>query len=133
MKEYEFSLLVTLYLFGKKLQALAKNHNSDVMSLSIILFLISLKRQSVSDIAEILSIKISAATTKICELEHLGYLRRSASEDRRSHMIDITALGKKQLVKSKQSMVRSDGHATLGITKAEALQIESLVNRIRLG
>ncbi len=132
MQDYEFSLLVKLYLFGKKLQALVKTHNSDVMSQSIILRLVSMKRQSVSDIAELLSIKVSAATSKISELEKLGYLQRIESADKRAHVIDITEDGKNQLCCIKKTMSGGGGSHTLGLTNAQARLVETLVGKIRL-
>lgn len=132
MKDYEFSVLVTLYLFGKKLQALVKTHNNDVMSQSIILRLVTLKPQTITDIAFLLSIKVSAATSKIFELEKSGYVKRIEAADKRSHVIKITQAGKKQLQYIKKSMSgRSAGH-TLGLSKDEARLLETMVGRIRL-
>lgn len=132
MQDYEFSVLVKLYLFGKKLQALVKTHNSDVMSQSIILRLVSMKWQSVSDIAELLSIKVSAATSKVTELEKLGYLRRVESADKRSHVIDITEDGKNQLCCIRKTMSGGENRHTLGLTKKQAQLVETLVDKIRL-
>ena len=132
MQDYEFSVLVTLYLFGKRLQALVKKHNTDVMSQSIILRLVCLKPCSVSDLASMLSIKVSAATSKVLELEKLGFVIRSEAKDKRSHMIEVTPKGKEQLQCIKQSMSGGSHGHSLGLTHEQALEIESLVGRIRL-
>ncbi len=132
MQDYEFSVLVTLYLFGKKLQALVKKHNNDVMSQSIILRLVSMKPCCVSDLASLLSIKVSAATSKVVELERQGYVVRRDAEDKRSHMIQITDAGKRQLQCIKQSMSGGSHGHTIGLSKEEAQMIETLVGRIRL-
>ena len=133
MLDYEFSVLMKLYLFGRKLHALVKKHNSDIMSQVILLRLVSLKRQSVSEIAQIMSIKVSAATEKIHVLEHMGFLRQAESGgDKRSHMIDITEKGKQELMRIKQSMSHKSGGLTIGISEAEAEVLSHLLDRIRL-
>lgn len=124
MRDYEFSVLVKLYLFGKKLQALVKNHNSDVMSQCVILRLVNIAPQQVSDIADIFSIKVSAATSKISEMEKLGLLVRKPSLDKRSHMVEITPKGKR--------MSNTLISHSIGITKAEATKLEALIEKIKL-
>lgn len=132
MQDYEFSVLIKLYLFGKKLQAIAKNHNSDLMSQSIILRMVNFAPQRVGDIAEIFSIKVSAATTKICDMEKKGLLMRKLAQDKRSHLVEITEKGKKQLKSMLVVMsARSSGH-TIGLTASEATMLEKLISRIRL-
>jgi DNA-binding MarR family transcriptional regulator len=132
MEDYQFSVLVKLYLFGKKLQALAKRHNSDKMSQCIILRLASQKPQSISDIAYLLSIKVSAMTSKIVEMEKHGLLTRSLADDKRSHWVKITAKGKKTLDTLKTAMSNRSGGSWFNLTKLQAKTLETLVDRIRL-
>ncbi len=132
MQDYEFSVLIKLYLFGKKLQALAKSHNSDLMSQCVILRVVNAMEQQVSDIAEIFSIKVSAATSKILEMEKMGFLLRKPAQDKRSHVVTITEKGKAALQRMMVDMSeRSSGH-TIGLTKHEAKNLETLISRIRL-
>lgn len=132
MEDYQFSVLVKLYLIGKKLQALAKKHNSDKMSQSIILRLASQNPQSVSCIAELLSIKVSAATSKIVEMEKQGLLTRSLTDDKRSHIVAITQKGKKALLRLKTAMSNRSGGSWFCLTKPQAKTLEKLIDRIRL-
>lgn len=132
MEDYQFSVLMKLYLFGKKLQALAKSHNSDRMSQTIILRLAGLKPQSVSDIAELLSIKVSAATSKVVEMEKLGLIRRSLSADKRSHVVIITPKGKKTLETIQIAMSGTSGRTWFCLTRRQSCLLEQLVDRIRL-
>jgi DNA-binding MarR family transcriptional regulator len=129
MQDYQFCVLMKLYLFGKKLQALVKKHNSDKLSQSIILRLVSHAPQSVSDIADVFSIKISAATSKIVEMEHEGLLIRSFVPDKRSHMVTITTEGKKMLNEMKEKFHKGSWFC---LTKIQARTLTDLVDRIRL-
>jgi DNA-binding MarR family transcriptional regulator len=125
-------VLVKLYLIGKKLQALAKKHNSDRMSQSIILRLVSQNPQSVSDIASLLSLKVSAATSKIVEMEKQGLLTRSLTADKRSHKVTITAKGGKALCSVKTAMSKRSGGSWFCLTRRQACILEKLIDRIRL-
>lgn len=132
MRDYEFTVLLRLYLFGKKLQALLKKHNNDRLSQYIILRLASEHITSVSDISEILTIKISATMTKISDMEKKGLITRVFVQDRREHSIKITSKGKKMLLKIKEDIsVQSHGHS-IGLTKKEAETLVLLVDQIRL-
>jgi DNA-binding MarR family transcriptional regulator len=132
MKDYQFSVLVKLYLFGKKLQALAKKHNSDRFSQSIILRLASQKKHTVTEVADLLSIKVSAATSKVIDMEESGLLIRSLTKDKRSHVIAITKKGKKTLLALKNIMSEKPGGTWFCLTKPQACVLEKLVDRIRL-
>jgi DNA-binding MarR family transcriptional regulator len=132
MNNYQFSVLVKLYLFGKKLQALAKKHNSDRFSQGIILRLASQKKHTVTEVADLFSIKVSAATSKVVEMEKSGLLTRSLMKDKRSHVIEITPSGRKTLLALKNIMSEKSGGTWFCLTKIQALTLEKLIDRIRL-
>jgi DNA-binding MarR family transcriptional regulator len=132
MLDYEFSLLVKLYLIGKKLQAAAKKHNSDLFSQTIILWLASSCPLTISDIAYKLSIKVSAATSKILEMEQNGFLLRRKTGDRRSHVVELTDKGKKALTAVKKIIANKYKGVTIGLSKEDVMRLESLLHHIKL-
>ncbi len=132
MQDYQYSVLSKLYLFGKKLQAAVKKHNSDLMGQMIILRMAESSSPSISDIADILCIKVSAMTSKVAEMEHAGLLSRSVSKDKRSHTIGITPKGKTLLAEAKKSMGTTSHGDWFGLTKEEARTLESLIGKIHL-
>lgn len=132
MEDYQFSCLMKLYLFGKKLQAIAKKHNSDRLSQTIILRLVNQKPQTVSHIAELLSIKVSAATSRVAEMEKMGLLSRSHDGDRRSHVVAITPAGEQAIAALKKAMSGKSGGHWFCLTRRQAKTLEALVDRIRL-
>jgi DNA-binding MarR family transcriptional regulator len=132
MQDYQLSVLLKLYVFGKKLQALVKKHNSDLMSQTMILRMVEDAPLSVSELADALSIKVSAATSKIAEMERLDLLSRSHAKDKRSHIVAITQKGKHTLSDFKKHMSAAYCGDWFGLTKQEAETLLSYVDRIRL-
>jgi DNA-binding MarR family transcriptional regulator len=132
MKDFQFSVLSKLYLFGKRLHSLAKTHNSDQMGQHILLHLIADRPYTISEIAEVMSIKISAATSKVTEMESAGYLKRNRSADKRSHTVSITAKGRALLARTEKRIEKLSVRPWFGLNKKECLVLESLLRRIRL-
>jgi DNA-binding MarR family transcriptional regulator len=132
MKNNNFRILFKLYLLGKKLEALGKKHNIDQMSQSIILGLVAYHPQPVNTLAQTLSIKLSAATSKIRVMEKAGLLERLKAHDKREHVVAITALGKQTLVDIKMQITARCRHCSIGLSEDEAHQVEILLDKIRL-
>lgn len=132
MQEFQFSLLFKLYRFGKRLAALAKLHNSDQLGKIIILRLAAEEPVSVSRVTDLLSIKVSAATTRILEMEKEGLLARVPDEDRRSHTVAATAKGRAKLAASKREFMKKYTGLSIGLTPEEAATLAHLIDKIRL-
>ena len=132
MQDYQFSALLKLYLFGKKLQALINTHNIDELGQYVVLRLVSEKPHTVSDLAQTLSIKISAATSKIAEMEKAGLISRRAQGDKRAHAVVLTKKGKTVFETMRKNMFEQSAGYDLGLTKPEAQTLETLIDQIHL-
>jgi DNA-binding MarR family transcriptional regulator len=132
MQEYHLQLFLKLYLIGKKIQALIKRHNMDVLSQGIILFMLSNETLRVSDIAERLGVKLSAMSSRINQMQKDKLLERVHSQDNRTNMATITDKGKNTLKEFKQNMKMRCYGRNLNITKTEAILLTKLLDQIKL-
>jgi DNA-binding MarR family transcriptional regulator len=132
MQDYHLQLFLKLYLIGKKIQALIKRHNLDILSQWIILWMLSGQTLTVSELADRLGVKLSAMSSRINQMQKDGLLERVKARDNRTNMAAITEKGKIMLKKFNSDMkIRCHGR-NLNISKDEAVIVTGLLEKINM-
>jgi DNA-binding MarR family transcriptional regulator len=85
---------------------------------------------SQQDLAEVLLLDSNAVVLLLNELEDVGYsLRRRDPEDRRRHIVELTAAGRQAVARAEKARASIEDELLSGLTAEEKEALRKILNR----
>ena len=130
MDTKKIDTIFQFYRLGRKIKSSVKEHNNDKMLQGATLHYLENNTASVGEIADFLSIKMSAVSEKLMQLEQLGLIKKTLGGDSRKRKISLTPKGKKNIAKIKTTMKTSCMKALDTLSKKEMNDLLDILKKI---
>jgi len=130
MDTKKIDTIFQFYRLGRKIKSSVKEHNHDKMLQGATLHFLESNTASVGEIADFLSIKMSAVSEKLVQLEQLGLIKKTLGGDSRKRKISLTPKGKKTITKIKGTMKTCCMNALDILTKKEMSDLQKILEKI---
>lgn len=126
------ALVFELYLIGRRLVYSSRIKNMDQLLKIVILLILVKQSMSVSELANKISIKLSAVSEKINALEKEGLLFKTKVNDSRVRVLNITDKGKDVINSFYNKLPINELEKKVTLSKYETTLLMSLLTKIKV-